>query len=79
MIWGYKGLDSDDDLMEQEPEEYTPDGKKIIRVKQKPSEYILPENQIRLERCLHKKRYKNIISKTIQFWYCPDCKEEVDE
>jgi hypothetical protein len=27
--------------------------------------------------CLHKNKYHNRISKTLHFWYCPDCKEEV--
>jgi hypothetical protein len=27
--------------------------------------------------CSHSKKYHNIISRTLQFWYCPDCKQEV--
>lgn len=27
--------------------------------------------------CRHPKKYKNVISKNLFFWFCPDCKEEV--
>lgn len=30
-------------------------------------------------KCLHKNAYKNVISASLQFWVCPDCKEEVKE
>jgi len=28
-------------------------------------------------KCKHENKYKNVISKSIQFWFCRDCKEEV--
>lgn len=27
--------------------------------------------------CAHPNKYKNVISKSLVFWFCPDCKEEV--
>jgi len=28
--------------------------------------------------CKHPKKYKNVISKALTFWVCPDCKQEVN-
>ena len=30
------------------------------------------------KKCEHKNAYKNIISRTLQFWVCPDCKQEIE-
>jgi len=27
--------------------------------------------------CSHKNKYLNRLSRTLEFWYCPDCKQEV--
>ncbi len=42
------------------------------------SEDRLPElpNEEELE-CRHENAYKNVVSRTLQFWVCPDCKKEV--
>lgn len=29
--------------------------------------------------CKHDRRYLNQVSKSLEFWVCPDCKQEVDE
>jgi hypothetical protein len=29
--------------------------------------------------CSHKNKYKNILSNTLKFWYCPDCKKDLGD
>lgn len=41
---------------------------------QGPSKY--PETEIK-SKCSHKNKYLNKISNSLQFMYCPECKEEV--
>ena len=45
---------------------------------EKKQEYVLPENnKLQEPKCKHlKKRKSHALGKS--FWYCPDCKEEVD-
>ena len=30
-------------------------------------------------KCTHPRKYKNIISKSLKFWVCPDCKEHLGD
>lgn len=29
--------------------------------------------------CKHPKKYPNVISKALKFWYCPDCKKDLGD
>ena len=42
-------------------------------------EYIIPDVFSEPTQCCHSNKYKNVISKTLSFWYCPDCKDEVTQ
>jgi hypothetical protein len=46
-----------------------------------PRDYELPtvpKSEVKAA-CSHDNAYKNIISKSLQFWYCPDCKQEIKD
>lgn len=47
----------------------------IYSPEQKAPEVVTEQKSV----CQHKNKYFNKISNTLQFWVCPDCKQEVTE
>lgn len=47
----------------------------IYSPEQKAPETVTEQKSV----CQHKNKYFNKISNTLQFWVCPDCKQEVSE
>lgn len=47
-----------------------------IRLKFHSKESNLSHN---IETCEHLNKYKNVVSKSLQFWFCPDCKKDLGD
>ena len=37
------------------------------------------EVNIKIDSCSHSKKYVNVVSSTLKFWVCPDCKKDLGD
>ena len=38
---------------------------------------VIPKKEENVNICNHENKYYNVVSASLKFWYCPDCKSEV--